>query len=540
MGNRIGKVTRKIGAGVDRVSAKFRKLGKTIGPALGVAGVTGALLAVKMAIGAVVTKGAEFEQSLVSAGVRFEDKILRGTAAFTELEDAARLAGRTTEFTANESALALKFMAKAGFDAAFAIKALPSLVDLATASEQDLARASDIVSDSMAAFGMITGDNVQDLKNLTRVSDQMVKATNSANLSFEDMFETIKLGAPLAIAAGIPMEELIAITARMAQSGIKGSRGGTVINQMFTKLADPSVQKKLLRGLGIDIKDADKNLRPFAEVLDDLFDSVEKLSKLEQAGVMSQIFDVRGGRGILSFFTQGSGALKDLRNRLVEVKGETAKMAAVMRDTTKGALKELTSAWGSLQLSIFKANDQQEPFIDSMTRLVRAADAFVIANPGISKLLGLVVAVGGAFLLVGVAIAAIGAAIVFIKGSVVALVLAIGGAAVAFLAWIDIIGIIKVIWAEISFHIGRAITLLQKAGPLFDAFGFGDGDEDDSRTERQPDTIGQADRIAREMRESISTNRVDLRIKDETGRAVVDGPARIPGFGLTLEPTGAL
>ena len=540
MGARIGKVTRGIGDGVQRLNSKFKKFGKAVGPALGVAGVAGALLAVKMAIGAVIAKGAEFEQSLVSAGVRFEEPILRGTAAFEKLSEAAREAGRTTEFTANESALALKFMAKAGFDAGFAVDALPALIDLATASEQDLARASDIVSDSMAAFGMITDDNAQNLRNLTKVSDQMVKATNSANLTFEDMFETIKLGAPLAVAAGVSMDELISITARLAQAGIKGSRGGTVLNQIFTKLVQPKVQKNLRR-LGVDALDAQKNMRPFADILDDLADSLSGLSKAQQAGVISQIFDVRGGRGVLSFFTQGSTELRKLNANLLLTNRETEKMAAIMRDTTQGALAEMTSAWASLQLSIFETNAGTEDFADAVTRLVRATDKFIAQNPGLSKFLGFVLLIGGAFLIVGLAVAAVTAAIVFITGSTVALGFAIGGAVIAFLAWIDIIGIAKAGWVQIVSAVEHVWGLMQKIDgrrAVRNFFGLVDSEEE-TESAAAPGPLGQAERIAREIREGHTRNFLDLRIQDETGRASFDTKPSVPGVNVILEPTGS-
>ena len=59
--------------------------------------------------------------------------------------------------------------------------ALPGTLDLATAANLDLARASDIVTDSLGAFGLNTKNSVQLQKNLKRISDVMVTTTNTFN-----------------------------------------------------------------------------------------------------------------------------------------------------------------------------------------------------------------------------------------------------------------------------------------------------------------------------------------------------------------------
>jgi len=544
MGNRVGKTLRGINAGVKRVTAGFRKLGKSIGPALGVAGVAGALLAVKMAMADVVTLGAEFEQSLVSAGVRFEEPIRRGTKAFAELEGAAREAGRTTEFTANQGALALKFMAKAGFDAQFSIGALPALVDLATASEQELARAADIVSDSMAAFGLITNDAAQNMEALTRTSDQMVKATNSANLTMEDMFETVKLGAPLAVAAGVSMDELIAITARLAQVAIKGSRGGTVLNAMFTKLVDPKVQKNLER-LGVSVLDSANNMRPFADILDDIGVSLRKLTPAQQAGVISQLFEIRGGRGVLSFLTQGSDELRKLQGRLVNVQGETKAMAAVMRDTTRGAMKEFTSAAESVELTLFKTAGATESLFESLTGFTRGIDAFITLNPALTKMTFLLTGLSAIAVALGLVFAGIGVAISFIVGSTAGLIglgVAAAGVAFQFGVWLG-----QLAGMEEGFDraTGRILAGLDLVSTGFDRalglFGFERAGEPEGGAPPggRPEVIGPQSRLTQSIIERRELSQLDIFIKGHADLVDIERRGRERGFNLQLLSTGA-
>jgi TP901 family phage tail tape measure protein len=70
------------------------------------------------------------------------------------LKNTAKEYGKTTKFSASESADALSYMALAGWDATQSADALGGVLDLASASGMDLAQASDMVTDYLTAFGM--------------------------------------------------------------------------------------------------------------------------------------------------------------------------------------------------------------------------------------------------------------------------------------------------------------------------------------------------------------------------------------------------
>src|SRR5699024_12409888 len=83
-----------------------------------------------------------------------------GEEAFNKLSQAAKDAGASTRFSASESAEALNYLALAGYDTEQAIGALPGVLTLAAAGDMDLARASDLVTDSMAALGLEIADKI--------------------------------------------------------------------------------------------------------------------------------------------------------------------------------------------------------------------------------------------------------------------------------------------------------------------------------------------------------------------------------------------
>ena len=113
--------------GVDRLSKPLGKMGRSVNQfqsraskSLGSArqsfnsvgaaatGAVAAIGAMGVAAGAVLINagkvGADFEQSITNAAAKFPGQIRRGTDAFRELEEAAKKTGRSTEFTASQSA----------------------------------------------------------------------------------------------------------------------------------------------------------------------------------------------------------------------------------------------------------------------------------------------------------------------------------------------------------------------------------------------------------------------------------------------------
>ena len=432
MGNKVGKVTRSMRKNINKVNDAFKRVGKTARTAFGVAGVAGAAFVAQRAIRAVITTGADFEQILVGAGARFDLNIRRGTVAFKELEEAARTVGKSTEFTSSEAAGGLNFMAKAGLTARQSIALLPGMVDLATAAEIDLARATDIATDSLNAFGLATADPIQQQRNFTVMSDQMAKATIISNQNFEELFGTIKKGAPAATAAGASMSELLAVSSAFASAGLKATDSGTALKNIYLKLASIDVQDTL-DDLGVDALDkVTRELRPFADIMDDLVKSTSDLSKTERVGLINQMFGLRGVTGVATVLAAGVDSVREFERQIIDSIGLTVDLASVIRDTLGAEMKELSSAVENTQISFFKANQGGlSIFVTGLTDVVRAIDKYMQAEPQIAQGTATIVALGAAAAVAGLALAGVAAALSFIVGSTTALiglgVLGVGG-----------------------------------------------------------------------------------------------------------------
>lgn len=382
MQNKVNKFTRSMENGLYRVNKKMDSLGEGIKK--GAIAATAAFGTVSIAMADIIRTGAQFEQTLVNAAAKFPGEVRKGTPAFKMLEDAARKTGSATEFSASQAAEALNFLAMAGFDAEAAVSALPGVVDLATAAQVDLATATDVASDSLGAFGLMTKDSVQLGKNLAAVNDLIAKTTTSANTTVELMFDTIKEGGPVATAAGASMQTFAALTGELANAGIKGGKAGTVLKNMFIRLQAPTgAAAKTIKRLGIQLTDQDGKMRDITQIIGQFNKATKDMGASQKAAALQSVFGMEAIAGVNVLMQSGEERLKAYRTQLEAANGASSKMAATMRDTLQGRLKGLTSAIEGVKISIFSMNEGPlSDVVDYMTDWVRANGELIASNIG--------------------------------------------------------------------------------------------------------------------------------------------------------------
>lgn len=331
------------GQGIKGASSDLKMFGLGINPATaGMAALAAGAVAAGAAVKAAARLGMEFQ-----AGMKAVGAVSRATAEeYAQLEAAARQMGATTEWSASQSAGALKYLSMAGLSASDAIEALPGMLDLATAAQMDLGVASDIVTDTLSAFGMKTSD-------LTRLSDAFINTATRSNTTVEMLGESFKYVAPAAAQMGYSVEETSAILGVLANSGVKASMAGTNLQQILMKTADAAEEFGLGAGATLN------------EVLQEMSD--RQLS----ANEVTKLFGLEAAKSAM-ILMNNVDAVKELNRQLTENQGATKQTADVMRDTLANDIKTLKSAIEETGLKMFDifGPDLQDSVKD-LTELVR-------------------------------------------------------------------------------------------------------------------------------------------------------------------------
>ncbi len=380
--NRVGKFTRSAERNFRRLNRSVNKFGAGIKKMA--LGATVALAAIGAGLHNLILIGADFGRAIGSAAVKFPEDIKRGTAAFKELERAARDVGAATEFTAVQAAQGLNFLAKAGFSAKFSVAALGDIVDFATASEIEFAEAADIASDALGSFGLNSKNIEKRMTGLRRVMDVMSLTANSSNVSVAELFESVKDGGPIAAAAGVSIETFAATMGFLANSGIKASKAGTASKAITLALAGVGNKAAgTFKRLGINLADSNGNLRDQFDVLDDLRSRISKLSQIKQIAITEAIFGKRSISAAAKLLDKSGEGVRGFRIELEKANGSSKRTAQFIRGDVKGSIDSLKSAIEGVKVSIFSLNKGPlKEAIDKMTKWVRANEAAIATGIG--------------------------------------------------------------------------------------------------------------------------------------------------------------
>ena len=292
----------------------------------------------------------------------------------------AKELGATTKFTAKESADAMGYMAMAGWDATDMLQGMDGVLQLAAASGEDLAMVSDIVTDSLSAFGLTA-------KDTAHFSDVLAAAATNSNTNVAIMGETFKMSASVAGALGYSIEDVAVAMGLMANSGVKGSIAGTALRNTFNGL----LEGVTLTGAAFGEYEycavrADGTMKDFGSTIDELRGYFDQMTEAERVNNAQAIAGQRGYNGLLAILNATDEDYTSLTNSINNCTGAAQRMANVKLDNMNGQLTLMKSAWDALKTTI------GEQFIPEMrtlyevgTDVFAGVDKFVQDNPGVIK-----------------------------------------------------------------------------------------------------------------------------------------------------------
>ncbi len=298
------------------------------------------------------TMGMSMDQMLQQTG---SVELAWGT--FTgNLRDFAKEMGANTAFTATQAADALNYMALAGYDVQTSMTMLPNVMSLAAAGGFDLARASDMVTDTQTAFGLSLG-------RTSVMVDEMAKAASTGNTNVEQLgdafltvgglakelnggFVTLKDGTQKEVDG---LQELEIALVGMANAGIKGSEAGTHMRNMLTKLSGPTDEGTLLlESMGVAVFDTEGKMRSLSDIFGELNESMGKMTQQEKIQAITKLFNARD----LSSAEALLGAIDQDWDRI----GESILNASYNFSEVNEALKNSGVQWEKYEETAWMAN----------------------------------------------------------------------------------------------------------------------------------------------------------------------------------------
>ena len=347
---------------LNSMIGSFPKLGAGVGKFAGAMSMGAA--AARPLAGAIMAGAnvaAEFEAQLSAVNA----VLMTDEANMARLEKKAKELGASTKFTAKEAAEGMEALASAGFNTDQVMAGIEGTLSLAAAGALDLGKASEITGNVINGMGLKAEDAGYVADVLAKVAADSATDVTAVGVAF-------KYSAAQAKGMGISMEETAYLLGAMADAGMKGSSGGTALQNMLSALAKPTEKgAKLFEHINIEMTEFGKNgklqMRPVQQIINQIQKEIVKIEDpLKRAAAQEEVFRKIGQKGFSALASRGERDVhmseEERSSRSVAsfgkgvVDGAAKKMADLRLVGVLGSLEILKSAGEGLILEIFNKN----------------------------------------------------------------------------------------------------------------------------------------------------------------------------------------
>ena len=361
--DRTRKAFDSVGRNLDRIDAKSKKVeqrnaamaraqrasaGSRAAAGRGglglVAGLGGGLvpaLGAGVAIKSTITSAADLEASLN----RVQAALQASGGEMTDLTELAKDMGRTTQFTANDAALAIEMLAKNGLNTAQILGgALKNSMLVAAASGSDLATSSDLVTDVMQSFGA-------EAKDLGKIADGVSGTLLQSKFGIDDYRLALGQAGGVAGGLGVTIEDFNTAIAGTSSVFASGSDAGTSFKTFLSRLVPASKSARVaMNKLGFEFFKSNGDMKDMAEISEELQEGLEGLSDEARNNYLQTIFGADAIRTAIGLSKLGAEGFSDLQGKIASASAQ--EQADARMKGFWGEWKKMTSALESLSIDI--------------------------------------------------------------------------------------------------------------------------------------------------------------------------------------------
>lgn len=227
----VGSNFANVGNMVKGVEESFRRLGNTL---VGAGGAITGTFTLPLVLGL---------RSLIDAGVDFETEIQRVVSLFATAEtpiantkkeviEFSQAMALTSQYSATEVTKAMYMMGQAGYELTDVYKAIPNILELATAQQYEVAGTFDIVNTVLKSYQMTADDS-------RKVTNMLASAATEFNLTMADYDKGLKYVLGTSRSLDMELSEMLVTFGMLTDRGYTGMQAGRILRDTIADLIAP-------------------------------------------------------------------------------------------------------------------------------------------------------------------------------------------------------------------------------------------------------------------------------------------------------------
>jgi len=308
----------------------------------------------------------EFEKTIINANSVFRES----NEVLHQVSDSLVQFGLEYGIGTEKSAEGLYQLASAGLDAAESQEVLTHTLKLAMATQGDHNTLAKLTVQTIMGFGM-------EMTDAEMLTDKFAHTIQKSLVEWQDLASSVKFAMPFFTATGQSIDALLGgievLSNRALEAGIAG-RGLRQALAQLTKHANDNASA--FAKLGVETMDAEGNMRPLVDIVNDAKSAFGDVSDLEALTAMLEDMNVRGATAfalLVQNADEYTAAVKDLSNSA----GEATAMADVQQQSLENQIQRVKNALMAPFLFSDKIGEANGTLNEFTLRIKEIVDEFV-------------------------------------------------------------------------------------------------------------------------------------------------------------------
>lgn len=321
-------------------------------------------------------------------------------------------------------------------------------------SQKDLGVVTKAIIPIMKASAVTHADVEQSIKGVYQVLQQYHKPLSDAadvteklqlvsqktSLEFPDLINAFKMAGAIAPQLGVSFEDMAEMMGRIGDMGIRGGQAGRAMQQMFTKLVDPTARAdkelnavfKSTKGLGKSFNDLVfpngkfVGTTKYIDMMAQATENMTEKDRLHLLGVITTQNELRVLAPLIDDQIRkrkgNAGAIDQEKVAMADAHKQFEVTFNLLKNSWQGVMGLVSNTIGAVVRDIGQSVAKMAtPFIEKFAKMADALDAWVKKNPEIvnmgvkiAAIASVVLIVAGAFFTATGVILAFGAGIAFV------------------------------------------------------------------------------------------------------------------------------
>ncbi|MPZ49691.1 MAG: phage tail tape measure protein [Dehalococcoidia bacterium] len=337
-------------SGVDKGFASVKQKAKGLGGVMNIAlGTATGFVAAQAGMQA-MSHGFDF---LIGNAANFEASLgaVQAATGATEEQIAAMrkealAIGKDTSKSASDAVLAMGELAKAGMSVETILGgAGRSAVQLAEATGIEVPQAAVLMSNALNTFS-------EDGLKADEVANIFARTAVASAIDVNDLGMSMAAVGPIAAAMGLSLSDTATFIGIMGNAGIKGSDAGTSLKAMLNGLTPVTDKaKNSMEELGFSAVDTEGNFKSMPDIIANLDKSMEGLTEAQKMATLEMWFGTDGQRAALVALKANTAGWDDF-NKAVEKAPSVAEQSEKRLQGLNGAIEILNGTIETLSIII--------------------------------------------------------------------------------------------------------------------------------------------------------------------------------------------